>query len=396
VCWIQDHLPQLKSPAAARAVTSNDFVLTDAGGVYASTFGYPRRQLIGLNKLTRIPAVLPPVDPRGDDLVFVSNASYVPDELVRERAAAYDGSVAGRALLAVAGERVIDRYGGGGHIATWMELLTLVRQVAAEQSLSIASSELESIAAWLFHPLNDALYRQQALTWAADAAEQMGVSLGLYGKGWEKHPRFAAHARGPVAYGDDLQRLTRRGKINLQIVPYLCLHQRLLDGLAAGGFFLVREHPADVAIAALFDFVCRHAGPAVRKLSVARAAVSPHRRSELDRLVQSAYPAIATSAADDPVEIAAQWAESQLICRGEGILPAFDQISFNDTAGLRRGIERFIADPAARDRVGQVQRTSIIERFSYVAGIERVMNQVRGLLAQDAANARLREERTAA
>ena len=42
-----------------------------------------------------------------------------------------------------------------------------------------------------------------------------------------------------------LEDLTRRSRINLQIVPFITLHQRLLDGLVAGGFFLVRDNPAD-------------------------------------------------------------------------------------------------------------------------------------------------------
>ena len=52
-------------------------MLTDAGSVYAATFGYPERQLIGLNKLTRVPSTAGTVESAGDDLVFVSNAIVV-------------------------------------------------------------------------------------------------------------------------------------------------------------------------------------------------------------------------------------------------------------------------------------------------------------------------------
>ena len=58
---------------------------------------------------------------------------------------------------------------------------------------------LRQLVGMLTHPLNDALYRQQGLTWAAEAAREQGLHLGLYGNGWEKHPTLAEYARGPVA-----------------------------------------------------------------------------------------------------------------------------------------------------------------------------------------------------
>ena len=97
--------------------------------------------------------------------------------------------------------------------------------------------------------------RRGSAGWAAAAALEAGSTLALYGNGWDRHPDFTAFARGPVAYGADLVTLTRRTKVNLQVVPYPCLHQRLLDGLVAGGFFLARRHLSDVAPQAMSNLL---------------------------------------------------------------------------------------------------------------------------------------------
>ena len=384
-CWVQDHMAHLKEPKAAQSVTTNDFVLTDAGPVYSATFGYPRRQIVGLTKLTRVPASLPHEEAGGDDLVFVSNASHVPLECLRAAVGAYDGTAGGRAVMSLAGQRLIAIYAAGGCVATWMDVLALAKGVRDELRLRIDPAEVELVAGWLFHPLNDSLYRQQALTWVADIADELGLKLALYGKGWERHPRFAAYARGPVAYGADLERLTRSSRINLQIVPYLCLHQRLLDGLVAGGFYLIRRHTTDTEVGALLSFLDAHVGPAGIDLPSARALVAGDYRDELERLAQACRPALATSDADDVVAIARHWEEMKLVQPGRSVLPGFEETSFSDAAGFRQGIERFLADPGAREAVRGRQRASVVERFSYETGIRRVLGRIGQLLGETAA-----------
>lgn len=385
VCWIQDHLSSLKAPSAAASITPNDFVLTDAAGVYSDTFGYPARQLIGLNKLTRVPSALPDAElGSGDDIVFVSGASHLPDQTLAARVAQYEGSSTGRLLLAEAGARLIEIYRDGGFVPTWIELLEIVRTVGVERRLDVPKVERETLAAWLFHPFNDSLYRQQALTWAADAADEMGATLALYGKGWERHPRLASYARGPVAYGTDLERLTRRSRINLQIVPYLCLHQRLLDGLVAGGFYLIRQHPADTEVGALLDFLNAHAGPAVRNVPDALTALPVEHVAEFHRRLAEVRPSLATSDGDDAVRIARQWAEIGLVRPGAPVLPDYVDTCFHDAASLRERLKRFLADPCARNDLRERQRASVVERFSYVSGMRRVIGEIGRLIGANA------------
>jgi hypothetical protein len=380
-CWIQDHLPNLRTQEAARSISSNDFVLTDSSAMYGSTFSYPRRQCISVTKLTRIPS--DPVNEetqRGDDLVFVSNASHIPAAIIAERLASFDGTPHGKELLAEAAKKLVDLYAAGQSVPTYYELLELIHQVQRELAKPIGVEEFDVIAAWLFHPLNDALYRQQALRWVRDTASAMSLSFAIYGAGWSEHPDFAEHARGSIQYGPALETLTRSSRFNLQIVPYHCLHQRLLDGLVAGGFYLVRQHRADTAARELIDFLLAHA-PHAHNLEAARRSLSAPLRAQLDVLAALLKPAIATSEQDDPVEAARAWHEMRLAEAGQEVLPHFGLTSFDDAQTLRTAIARFAADPELRESVQQEQRQSVIDRFTYEAGLGRVVAKMHELLS---------------
>ncbi len=105
----------------------------------------------------------------------------------------------------------------------------LVRNFVRDNSFPmLTDTDQELLCQALYLPLNNALYRQQTLQWIANVSDHLGLRLGIYGGGWENHPRFSRFARGKVAFGPDLQPLTRRGRrINFQIVPYAFFHQRL-------------------------------------------------------------------------------------------------------------------------------------------------------------------------
>src|SRR5205085_4663265 len=121
--------------------------------------------------------------------------------------------------------------------------------------------------------LNTPLYRQQALRWAARVAERQGLKLALYGRGWDGNPEFAPFARGPVAYGEELEQLTRASTFNLILEPTLHIsHQRLLDALAAGGFCLIRQHSSNLLFQDILNFLIRHAPPEALTVAQVRAA----------------------------------------------------------------------------------------------------------------------------
>ena len=415
-CWIQDHLPHLATSTAGAGVGPLDFVLTDAAATYAEKFGYPLRQCVALPKLAVDTLPVPPGEGRdqgsrqvgsnetlqhpltptlsrterekaGDDLVFVSNASQTPETMVERAVAMYGQSPASRELVTLCCRRMTDAYAAGAALPTYNDVCAVLRTTLADLSLKLPAEDFDRLARWLTHPFNDALYRQQALGWAAGAAADLGLTLALHGTGWEHHPRFAPFARGPVAYGEPLARLTRRSRINLQIVPYLCLHQRLLDGLMAGGFFLVRTHPADLAPPALLDFLRANAADAARTTPAAAASLPPSLRGQLDALIGACRPCLCTTGGEDVVTMVRDWEEAGQLVPGEGPLPLLDHTGFHDAQTLRDRVSRYVGAPSLRDAVSATQRQSVAGRLTYDAGVKRVVARMRELLSDTGANA---------
>ena len=79
-----------------------------------------------------------------------------------------------------------------------------------------------------------------------DGLARTGVRSGSTANGWENHPTLSEFAAGPADNGRELLCIYRASKINLQLMPAGFIHQRALDGLASGGFFLTRFIPQDV------------------------------------------------------------------------------------------------------------------------------------------------------
>ena len=84
--------------------------------------------------------------------------------------------------------------------------------------------------------VNNLLFRHQSLR---RSLLDMDIDLRLYGRGWENNPTFAKFARGVADHRGELPLIYQASRINLQVSPLGSLHQRVMEGLASGGFFLL-------------------------------------------------------------------------------------------------------------------------------------------------------------
>lgn len=385
VCWVQDHLPNLTDPKAGATVNPREFVLNMLATLYEQQWGYPGQQLVAVPKLTRVPDRPAQWDNDGPDLLYVSNASADPRQILADAVEAASVHELQARVIGDAGQRILAAYDAGhalptmGHVGGIVD--TTLRDLGITRIDDAGRARLVNL---LHHPLNDALYRQQALGWAADAAEAMGLDLAIYGQGWDLHPRLAPHARGPVAYGEPLEALTRSAKLCLQIVPSFCLHQRLIDGLVAGGSFLVRSHPADTLFPQLAAMLTAHAPNAYTVEESMRQAPEGH-RDRLERLMKRAEPMADLGTPVDIVAWTRRALESGVLDQAlpDAALPGLAEVSFGSPDELRRCIERFIDDRAARDAIAQGQREHVESRLTYEHGMRRAMRRIAALIAKE-------------
>jgi len=364
VNWIQDHLPHLTTTEAGAAMSGHDFAMSFAAPMFTDTYGYPSRQVMDMPMMVTLPPTLPKRWANdGDDLVYVSNVSQQPRDIVEQVVAAQKPPFTPYVQRAC--QRMLELYKDGGALPTRWHLFRLIDQVQNELGGELSPTAREQFVHLIWNPLNSALYRQQALRWVAEAAEALGLSLAIYGNGWEKHPDFAGYARGPVTHGPDLEAVTRATKINLQLEPYpCCAHHRMLDGLASGGFFLVRHHPNNVLLQELSNFLRAHVPADAESAEAALAAVADEQRDALAALIDRAA-GISYAEPPDPVKQVRCWQRAELLIDQPQLLPRLDAVSFTDAATCRQLIEQFVADQRTRRDIADEQRRNIIPRLTF-------------------------------
>ncbi len=384
VCWVQDHLPNLTSGAAGKSIGLRDFVFTGMAPMYTGLYNYPRRQCIPLAKLTRVPTRPTRWPQDGDDLVYVSNASAEPQILIEQLLDRCRGAADAEAFVRSCANHMVEIYRAGENLPTMYDVGRVVDAVhASHTTVLLGPEQRQQVVHSLFHPLNDALYRQQALTWVAQVAQERNLSFSIYGAGWDQHSKLTCFARGPVQYGADLEELTRRTRINLQIVPYFCLHQRLLDGLVAGGFFLVRRHPSDVLLLEMANFLDVHLDPTVSTVDDARRTIAAEHRVDLEELLERCACLCELAGPIDLVDWTRCCQQAQLIAPGREVLPHLEEVCFNDAASLEAAIDRFISDAGGRDRIAAAQRQMVERHHTYGSGLRRVFGRIGELIAEE-------------
>ena len=380
VCWIQDHLMNLTSVESGRKVGSLDFVLTGARGMYVRDYEYPSEQIIDLVQLATAPVLPARWTSDGHDLVYLSNWSRSIDAVIDEVQTCVAEAQQHRAIFRVAVDAMKDVYARGLSLPTRHSVEQLVLNMEDDIGPRLPSRHVRSVLVnVLFDRVNNALYRKQSLDWVIDFSEQEKLSLGLYGRGWDQHARYAPFARGSVKPGSPAQDLIRRSKLNLMLEPYPAhLHARMITGLLAGGAFLVRHNPFNDVGQMLLNFVNAHA-PGADNTASALWKTPLHLRGQLDALLLKSR---GLAIHGDQVETVRCWQRAGVLVPQEQALPRLDEISFANPKELREKGLRMLADSAKRSDISTEQRQNIATRLTYEQGLKRVVNEVRIKIAR--------------
>ena len=394
VCWIQDHFANLTCDAAGRSVGERDFVLAGATYRYVERYGYPRAQCIDMPKVSRMPTDAVCLDRTGSkhggvDLIYVSHWSQSPEAIVLEicQRTRDIADATSESIMRECGAELTRIYANGGNIRLHAQMRDLVRGVMHRRGLSVSTEMEYFFIETLFVRLNNAFYRQQGLLWASQIADELGLTLGIYGKGWSQHDQLARHARGAVKYGPDLEQLTRQSTILLQLEPYACYsHQRMLDALLAGGFSLVRSHEYNTVPLKVRDFLKRHVPPDVYSTEAAYDCLPDDTtRAEFDAILAEAAP---LRAMGDIVDVVRGWQRAGTIGDEVEALPGISQIEFDTLDQMRDRVRRFTTDPAARRSIADAQRNRVEKRLTYVASLRMAMRELHDRLQHSIASSR--------
>ncbi len=248
--WDQDQLPHVVTRANLQRIARHDF-LVGCSKSHCLSHGCDPRQILH----ARVPTC--PAQFGGDDLTdeelarwtcdvsYVSHASQTPQAFHEQERKGFDHPQLSR-LLDVMYERLpelLRRYRtvDGGVMSA------VLGAACRDVGITRLDADLEErLRSWYLWRLGDRIFRHEALEWVAEWARRSGQGFRIYGNGWQTHPTLSDFAAGPVSNGRELLCVYRASKINLQLMPAGFIHQRSLDGLAAGGFFLTRLCPHDL------------------------------------------------------------------------------------------------------------------------------------------------------
>ena len=89
-------------------------------------------------------------------------------------------------------------------------------------------------------PMAERYLRHQTLGWAADLAECRGWRLRIFGRGWERHERFARFAGGEVAHGEELRAAYQSAAVQVHVSVMALVHQRVMECALSGGLPVCR------------------------------------------------------------------------------------------------------------------------------------------------------------
>lgn len=237
-CFVQDFMQTMIDEKIAARVTDRDIFLGNM--IYLLSARYPAASLVELPAWTNADlftgAADKPAAPIAADIVFVSNISRHHQEAFRELHSFYaEREPAAARVLEIVYERALALDRKDEMYSDWLRFRSMVYDLLAREKARLGSPQ--AFAVQVYDKIINAMLRHQPLEWAAAA----GLDPALYGRGWEEHPTLGRFARGVVENGPALIDLYRGATINLHVNQYHIEHPRILDGLMAGAFFLIRR-----------------------------------------------------------------------------------------------------------------------------------------------------------
>ncbi len=374
VMWVQDSLPNIFSDKAGEAQGERDYCLGFGRLPLSKRHNYPARQFmpatVGVNEMRFAPAPLTTeaLAQYACDVSFVSHASRPAEAIVAEQAKQMNPD--GRRLIGDVFDRLRAIYDAGRTLTQPLLLRQMIEQSMAATKTNLDAAAMAGLMNFFNQQVNNALFRHQSLGWLVE----MDVDLRLYGRGWETHPQLARFARGPADNQTQLSTIYRASRINLQITPHGAVHQRLMEGLAAGGFFLIRHCPGDEierAYQALHAWCAAHGVQDDDGIHRHRAVPQvAHWLAQIEAMMglnpfEHEFPLF------DTLKLSADGEYT----RSAGAVwgADYDAVVFRSASELKDRVTRYLADEDARKTISQTMRARVLERFTYLATSRRLL-----------------------
>jgi len=380
--WDQDQLPHVFTKENLNKIAAHDFV-AGCSKPACVLAGCDPRQFLNAHVPTSAEQFSgPPLTPDEEaqyacDVSYVSHASQTPQAFhEEERAKHSDPNV--RYLLDTVFD-LMPRMLANHTIASGFVCMAVLEEGSRLCGVAVTDDSLhDRLLWWYLWRLGDRMFRHQALEWVAHWARETNRSFRIYGNGWEKHPALSEFAFGAAQNGRELLCVYRASKVNLQLMPAGFIHQRALDGLAAGGFFLTRLVPQDLRGKTLRQLTAR-----IQELAIATSQDLLSSTDERLRTLLRSYfghRPLAPSLANSPLDLLRLiQINAELSCPDE-VFPHFADIVFDSSSDFGHKADAFLADEKRRRLISQTMRQAALQHFSYRAVMDHFLRSMAGYL----------------
>ncbi len=378
--WDQDQLPQVFTRTNMEQVAPHDFLVGCSKSRWVMHGRNPKQFLHA-----RLPTC--PEQFGGDpltneerrryacDVSYVSHASQTPQAFHQLEIARCANPQVARLLNVI--YEMLPAYLTRHCIASGYVAECVLQEVGQRFGFVIQDPELRNwLRNWYIWRLGDRLFRHEALEWAGKWARRTGRFLRLYGNGWERHPTLAEFAAGPATNGRELVCVYRASAINLQLMPAGFIHQRALDGLAGGGFFLTRRVPQDFLGKAL-----RRLKGRIDALGICGTQDLVARKDEtLGAWLKEYLGDRMNAALNDCTDLLQEINLAAELTYPDEVFPRFDAIGFDSEAEFARRAEGFLANEGARKNIADEMRQVVVEQYSYRTAMHQFLQSMAGYL----------------
>ncbi len=371
--WIQDDLGHLFRPDAGKNVDPYDLVVGLIGQNRLRAAGYRQEQCsfmpmpVNVHKFSNAPVSEADRQTYACEISFVSHLNQTREELLRLALQKVGTSPVAR-LLKAQYEQLGSEVAQGRIPGTPMQTVDRIQALARELGLEIDKANANQIRQLFTDRLINAFFREQVLEWAS----RMDLNLHIYGKGWERHPTLARHARGPAEHGHHLRCIYQASKMNLQAVSTGVIHQRLIEGLCCGGFFVIRRTPSDDVAALQESIRDRCIALGLQTDAELWDTNDEALRQDVRALNEALYA---------PAQLYEGFVQDQYFDAEHGfrmqagsLLPHYQDVGFRTQEEFEQVVSRYLNDEGARAEVVHAQRHVAVSQFSYEYVLERILD----------------------
>jgi hypothetical protein len=385
--WDQDQLPHVFTKANLERIAKHDFV-AGCSKSRCLTLGCDPRQFLH----ARVPTCPEQFggDPLTDDelsrytcdVSYVSHASQTPRAFHEQERQGYAHPTLAKLLDEMYQQMpaMLGRY----RTADIGVMTAVLAEGCRRCGITNLDPDLEArLQGWYLWRLGDRLFRHEALEWVARWAQRTGRSFRIYGNGWDKHPTLSEFAAGPADNGRELLCVYRASRINLQLMPAGFIHQRSLDGMAAGGFFLTRLCPHDLRGTTLRRLEAR-----VQELRIASTnELLGCSDAELQTLLRGYLGDSIRTVDHHKYDLLGQVRMNAELLYPDEVFPDFREIVFDSAEEFAAAAERFLADEPCRRAIADRMHNVVVERFSYRSTMDHFLRSMAAYLAEISARA---------